>query len=352
MSVLALWAVFVYSTVIIPLGDSITQGIAPYDSYRKYLWEMLLRDKKDARFGGSKWGSCALGKPWQQEITPGYDQNHEGHCAIDTGSLLRRLTTTPPEELIKVNSTHGTIAKSISAQDVGVVLLHIGSNDVFDIVRKKKKLHALDKIVDQMNMLIAHLLVVYPNSTIFVAQIIRTTFPRQTEYFNNRIQTHVNETTRVRLVSFPNFTTEAHTFDTTHPNNLGARYIAERWFDAISSLIPTRTATSNTSEEQASNTTTAVDSRWVGDSKPPSVNNTTRITRYRAQLVVAISEDEVCYAFVLLLFPLAVFALQLLGCIRKGWVVTLAYGFLLSLLFVTFCDFHSSPSQIRLKQAG
>eukprot|EP01060_Flectonema_neradi_P020939 TRINITY_DN28435_c0_g1_i1.p1 TRINITY_DN28435_c0_g1~~TRINITY_DN28435_c0_g1_i1.p1 ORF type:complete len:328 (+),score=60.59 TRINITY_DN28435_c0_g1_i1:49-984(+) len=177
----ALLAVVVCSTVIVPLGDSITQGIAPNHSYRKYLWDLLQRNDKDARFGGSKWGSCTKGKPNEQQTTPEFDQNHEGHCAVDAEGLLQRVKEVPPDDLIKVNSTF-----------------------------------------------------------VFVAQIIRTTFSSQTAYLNYRIRSCVKETKRVRLVSFPKFSTKTHTFDTTHPNKLGARYIAERWFDAIYPVTPTR----------------------------------------------------------------------------------------------------------------
>ena len=313
MAILTL-LVAVCGTVIIPLGDSITQGISPYNSYRKYLWEMLQDNSKEARFGGSKWGACALGKPWKQEVTPDFDQNHEGHCAIDTSSLLRHVTRTPKEEMIKINSTFGH--ETVTINDVGIILLHTGSNDIFDVIRKKKKLQSLNRVVDQINLLVDHLLSAFPKSTIFVAQILKTTYPDQTEYLNNRIKTRVNETSRVRQVTFPDFTTERHTFDTTHPNNLGARYIAERWYDVIYPLVPTRVSQGSTPMKSSQNQTVVTPSEQNG-----SVNVVPD--------TVAFADINVSFSFVI---PLAIYVLQLLGCIKKGWVLTMAYGFILSLL--------------------
>ena len=333
MAILTL-LVAVCGTVIIPLGDSITQGISPYNSYRKYLWEMLQDNSKEARFGGSKWGACALGKPWKQEVTPDFDQNHEGHCSIDTSSLLRHVKRTPKEEMVKINSTFGH--ETVTINDVGIILLHTGSNDIFDVVRKKKKLQSLNRVVDQINLLVDHLLSTFPNSTIFVAQILKTTYPDQTEYLNNRIKTHVNETSRVRQVTFPDFTTERHTFDTTHPNNLGARYIAERWYDVIYPLVPTRVSQGSTPMKSSQKQTVVTPSEQNG----------------RVNVVpdtVAFADINVSFSFVI---PLAIYILQLLGCIKKGWVLTMAYGFILSLLYITWGLSNTASSQVKLQQAG
>jgi len=74
---------FLSTTRIMPLGDSITESFAPYDSYRYYLWTSLQNSGfRDIDFVGSQHGVLG-GEPANEN----FDQDHEGHPGWTTDQL-------------------------------------------------------------------------------------------------------------------------------------------------------------------------------------------------------------------------------------------------------------------------
>lgn len=70
---------------ILPLGDSITDGDAQHDSYRRALWHLL----RTAGFKGDFVGSRRLNGYYDDPPPhPDFDQDHEGHSGWTSGDFL------------------------------------------------------------------------------------------------------------------------------------------------------------------------------------------------------------------------------------------------------------------------
>eukprot|EP01059_Diplonema_ambulator_P034387 TRINITY_DN7668_c0_g1_i1.p1 TRINITY_DN7668_c0_g1~~TRINITY_DN7668_c0_g1_i1.p1 ORF type:complete len:307 (+),score=10.88 TRINITY_DN7668_c0_g1_i1:403-1323(+) len=203
--------------VVLPLGDSITQGISPYSSYRRWL------EKMGVVFVGSRRRACSRGNPYE-EVSDGWKGAHEGHCNWDSKKLSEE--------------TPGIMANLSGVGVADAVLLHIGSNDVFNAIRRKKGAKEMTKTVSNINNITKTIRRTWPNVTIFTAQIVETTYPLHTAHLNKLISSFVasENSSFVKEISFPAFKVPTHTYDTTHPNEIGEQYMAKIWFSAIQTL--------------------------------------------------------------------------------------------------------------------
>lgn len=195
-------------TMVMPLGDSITDGTAVAGGYRIKLWKSITDNGQKVDFVGSlSNGPSELG-----------DKNHEGH----SGWRIDQLDT-------NINSWMTTYKPKI-------VLLHIGTNDMTqntDLSNAPARLGTLiDKICAKLPA----------GGKLYVATII----PLGIGDLNNRVKAYnskipdivgskVSQGKPVYVVDMYNALTTADLSDGVHPNRTGYDKMADVWYKAISS---------------------------------------------------------------------------------------------------------------------
>jgi lysophospholipase L1-like esterase len=193
---------------VMPLGDSITDGVTVSGAYRTGLWQRFVTGGFRVDFVGSLFGGPAnLG-----------DHDHEGHSGwridqIDANIITWLRTTTPH-----------------------TVLLHIGTNDVLQNLN-------LSNAPARLSALIDHITATVPAAEVFVATIIPLASPAQetaVRSYNAAIpgivQSKVNAGRHVHLVDMHAALTAADLADGIHPNAGGYDKMAATWSNALRSV--------------------------------------------------------------------------------------------------------------------
>lgn len=209
---------------IMPLGDSITQGDADHDSYRRELALRLKNAGYMVNFVGSHRGNYQGVNPH-----PDFDTDNEGHWGFTCARILEGLEIWVRE----------------ASPDV--VLVHLGTNDLNLSATVETTLDRLSKII---RILQSH----NKDIKIFLAQLI----PFHDESVNQSInafnaqlaafaQTHSTTESKIVLVDQnTGFTLAADSYDGIHPNESGEKKMAQRWFVALSTVLgPPATPTIN-----------------------------------------------------------------------------------------------------------
>ncbi|HKT03158.1 MAG TPA: cellulose binding domain-containing protein [Rugosimonospora sp.] len=193
---------------VMPLGDSITDGLTVPGGYRIGLWQRFTAGRFVVDFVGSlSNGPASLG-----------DHDHEGHSGwrIDQidANIVGWLRTTTPH----------------------TVLLHIGTNDVLQNFN-------LSTAPGRLSTLIDHITATVPGVEVFVATIIpigNATSDAAARTFNAAIpgivQSKVSAGAHVHLVDMHSALTTADLADGIHPNAGGYDKMAAVWFSALQSV--------------------------------------------------------------------------------------------------------------------
>ena len=230
-------------TRIMPLGDSITGSPG---CWRALLWNRL----QTAGFTSIDF----VGTLPPQGCGVAHDGDNEGHGGIlatnmaDQNQLPPWLAATRPD----------------------VVMMHLGTNDVWNARTPAVILTAFSKLVDQMRAQ-------NPSMRILVAQIIPMNPSNCTECaqrvvaFNAAIPAWAagksTPQSPITVVDqWTGFNTATDTGDGVHPNDAGNLKISDRWFPALSAVLsgtttPSFAVTVNPASRQVTvgmNTTTAV----------------------------------------------------------------------------------------------
>ena len=212
-AVLAAAAVFAAGTAsaesnggvrVMPLGDSITDGLNVPGGYRIGLWQRLVADGYTVDFVGSQFnGPASLG-----------DHDHEGHSGwtiaqIDQ-NIVNWLRTSTPR----------------------TVLLHIGTNDMIG---------GASGAPQRLSTLLDRIASTAPGTIVFVATIVPLSFnDAAVRTFNAAIpgivQSKVNAGQRVHLVDMYSALTTADLADGVHPNAGGYDKMAAVWYNALRSV--------------------------------------------------------------------------------------------------------------------
>jgi len=233
-----------------PLGNSITEGkLGPpiVYSYRYELWRML--DSMGINI--DMVGSRAVN--FDGTVTypdPLFDVDHEGHWGWTTGNIVAQLTGW------------------LGGYTVDVSLIHLGTND-----------SAIDSLViaANFNTMIDQLRTNNPNVVIFMAE---TMTPWVTKV-NSMVPLIAADRTTAQS---PIIVVDHHTgfindmdhpntmtWDWVHPNELGDKYMADNWLEAILANFHLIDKTSPTqavlSEEET--LSSAVTFSWVSDDDSP-----------------------------------------------------------------------------------
>ncbi|MEV0596945.1 cellulose binding domain-containing protein [Nonomuraea cavernae] len=205
---------------IMPLGDSITGSPG---CWRALLWSRLQSSgHTDVDFVGTL--------PPQGCSIP-YDGDNEGHG----GALATNV------------ANQNQLPAWLAASRPDIVLMHFGTNDVWNNIAPATILSAYTTLVSQMRA-------ANPAMKILVAKIIPLNPPtcpdcgRRAVNLNDAIPAWAAATTTqqspiVVVDQWTGFNTGTDTYDGVHPNAAGDQKISDRWFPALSSLLPTSTPT-------------------------------------------------------------------------------------------------------------
>ncbi|MCO5995560.1 cellulose binding domain-containing protein [Actinoallomurus rhizosphaericola] len=194
---------------VMPLGDSITDGVTLPGAYRTGLWQRFTGGGYRVDFVGSlSNGPASLG-----------DHDHEGHSGW------------------RIDQIDANIVNWLHAYSPHTVLLHIGTNDVLQN-------YNLSGAPARLSALIDHITATVPTAEVFVATIIPLANSGQeanARAYNSAIpgivQSKVNAGEHVHLVDMHAALTTADLLsDGIHPNATGFDKMAAAWFSALRSV--------------------------------------------------------------------------------------------------------------------
>jgi len=206
---------------ILPLGDSITHGYTSRGGYRYPLEKLLDNRGISIDFVGSQSSK-------RDSFFDGNDVDHEGHL----GWRIDQISAKVPEWM--------------GYQKPDVVLLMIGTNDVyqkFDVMRAPQRLRSL---VQKILMLDPQVRVVV--GSLFPAKLsmiqdpnVNREIEQDLEFFNLEAKKQLaGLSPRVTLVDMnANMNALTMTVDGIHPTQLAYEEIARRWAIALARILRT-----------------------------------------------------------------------------------------------------------------
>ncbi|KXL47527.1 carbohydrate esterase family 3 protein [Acidomyces richmondensis BFW] len=198
---------------LLPLGDSITEGFRSSDGngYRLHLLNLLATNGYRVKYIGS--------------LSSGNMSNNKndgfGGRSID-------------------GIASGT-RKTLAAERPNVVLLHAGTNDMNDDPPREP----YDTAPDRLGNLVDEILRIVPRTTIIVAQIVQSTYPKTRDRIStyNAILPDIvakrsDEGARVLMVDMSSIGADGTTTaDGLHPNDNGYAIMANFWFLGLQTAI-------------------------------------------------------------------------------------------------------------------
>ncbi len=221
---------------ILALGNSITNGTNKFNSYRRDLWQLLHSANYNFDFIGS-WNKHHIGGDVPD---PDFDMDHDGHSGWTAQDIL-----SPPDW----DKQRGNLTTWIETYTPDIVLVELGTNDVFQCVPAKDAMHSISEIINILRNK-------NPHVKIFLAQIpplgaqwadkklcgTDTAYSKSIDIFNKQIvKLAAEKNTNVSKVITVDLFTGVHPatdmYDDIHPNDTGEKDMAERWFKAISKYL-------------------------------------------------------------------------------------------------------------------
>jgi len=195
---------------IMPLGDSITESQTGFASYRYWLWNDLADFGYCVDFVGGETG--VNGTP----LFPDFDQDHEGHSGFRADQVLNQINAWA------------------TAANPDVVMIHLGTNDLWQGQSAASTLDEIDQIIDELRA-------VKPRVVVLLAQLIPMA-PANVIPFNISVPGFVASKTSaaspVLLVDqYTGFDHNTDTWDGVHPNQAGELKIAANWYAALEPLL-------------------------------------------------------------------------------------------------------------------
>ena len=201
---------------IMPLGDSITQSVSPHNSYRYYLWHLLLNQQYRIDFVGSLKG-VGGGPP----ANPDFDMDHEGHAGWRADEIAANIQMWATK----------------AAPDV--VVLHIGTNDLCQG-------QSIESTVTDIGNIIDGLRTVNPHIQILLAQLIgQAPFTNcgipalNTQLPALAASKNQPDSPVVLVDQYSGFDPTTMTFDGEHPNDIGESRMADKWFEKLVPVLET-----------------------------------------------------------------------------------------------------------------
>ncbi len=195
-------------TRVMPLGDSITDGVTVSGAYRTGLWQRLASGGSRVDLVGTLFGGPAgLG-----------DHDHEGHSGW------------------RIDMIDANIVGWLQTANPHSVLLHIGTNDVLQNNNVAGAPNRLSALIDKITNTV-------PTAEVFVATIIPLANAGQENAVRGYnaaipgiVQSKVSAGRHVHLVDMHAALTAADLADGVHPNAGGYDKMAATWFAALRSV--------------------------------------------------------------------------------------------------------------------
>jgi acyl-CoA thioesterase-1 len=225
------------TTNILALGNSITNGTDKYNSYRRALWQLLHKGNYNFDFIGS-WNKHHGG---DNVPDPDFDMDHDGHSGWKASDILH-----PPDW----DKERGNIREWVKSYRPDIVLIELGTNEVFQCITEQEAMHNLDTVIQVLRGS-------NPAVKIFLAQIpplgaqwATKKLCNNTEYelavtkFNKAIvqfgkEQNTSASPVIMVDQFSGVDTATEMYDDIHPNSKGEDKMAKKWFDAISKYLKT-----------------------------------------------------------------------------------------------------------------
>jgi acyl-CoA thioesterase I len=221
---------------ILPLGNSITNGTSIYNSYRRSLWQMLHKKNYNFDFIGS-WDKHHMGG---EVPNPDFDMDHDGHSGWTAHHILE-----PPDW----DKQRGNIDLWLHLYKPDIVLIELGTNDVFQCVNAASSIKDLSMIIDKLrkkNALVKILLAQIPplgeqwapkklcGTDTAYEQAIKI-FNKEVVHFAGR---KTNAQSPVIIVDqFTGINPATDMYDDIHPNAKGEMLMAERWYKGMKPFL-------------------------------------------------------------------------------------------------------------------
>ncbi|HEY4652291.1 MAG TPA: GDSL-type esterase/lipase family protein [Pontibacter sp.] len=216
---------------IMCLGNSITQSDAANYSYRYNLWKKLLDANLDVDFVGSHAVNKNGNPNWPAYKGRNFDSDNEGHWGWTADQILYGNTSEP---------ANGKLNEWLTGYTPDILLLHLGTNDIFQG-------HPLDGTLDELREVVKQVRARNPNVVILLAQLIPADPARVSSNtaenirrFNEKIPGLVEELDQVLspvvlVDQYTGFNAKegVDTWDGVHPNAAGEEKMAQRWFTAL-----------------------------------------------------------------------------------------------------------------------
>jgi lysophospholipase L1-like esterase len=200
---------------ILPLGDSITWGLQYDGAYRVELFAKAVGAGKKVTFTGSQSNGPAM---VAGQTFPKNNEGHSGWTITQVAGLVPSpaLSTTPH-----------------------IVLLHIGTNDVYVGSGQAMMGDRLGSLVDKITS-------AAPNALVVVAKIVplssanwNATIKTYNDGIPALVQKRADMGKHVMVVDLnTGFMPSMLSNDGVHPNKSGYDFMGDKWFAAISDLLP------------------------------------------------------------------------------------------------------------------
>jgi acyl-CoA thioesterase-1 len=219
-----------------PIGNSITNGTSIYNSYRRDLWQLLHAGHYNIDFIGS-WDKHHMGG---NVPDPDFDMDHDGHSGWTAHHILE-----PPDW----DKQRGNIDQWLKGNKPDIVLIELGTNDVFQCVSTASAMNDLSVIIDKLRTKNASV-------KILMAQIpplgdqwspkklcgTDTAYGKAIGLFNAAVVRLARSKTTARspVIAVDQFTgvdPSKDMYDDIHPNRNGEKKMARRWYKALQPFL-------------------------------------------------------------------------------------------------------------------
>ncbi|MDO6460914.1 SGNH/GDSL hydrolase family protein [Granulosicoccaceae sp. 1_MG-2023] len=199
---------------LMPIGDSITQGWSDRYSYRYPLWKRLIDAGAAIDFVGSLDENYKGNPEWPAYRGLAFDSDHEGHWGWRVDEVLAEVDTW------------------LAANTPDIVLLHLGTNDIFQS-------NGVESTLAELSELITRLRAANPQVVVFFAQVIGSTsndgLLQELNLGIASLAATLNSADSPVYVvdQYSGFDPQADTYDGVHPNSDGEEKMAAVWFEAM-----------------------------------------------------------------------------------------------------------------------
>ncbi|MEL7531290.1 MAG: GDSL-type esterase/lipase family protein [Bacteroidota bacterium] len=223
---------------VLALGNSITQGRSGFPSYRHALWEMFQAAEIEVDFVGS------VNAPFlcEEDASEGFDPDHEGHWGYRIDQILAHDGN---HQNCIATTEQGGLQQWLKGYTADIALIHLGTNDLFQKSWFESSESLLSTTLAELDSVISLLREDNPRIIPYLAQLIPVNDPsthqliiRYNQALKNwALQRQSLQSPLVLVDHYSGFDWEKDTYDGVHPNAIGAKKMASKWFTAITSPL-------------------------------------------------------------------------------------------------------------------